>query len=342
MIRTIVTAIAGLAFLIACETTKAQDAGARPAVQPSQAESTKSDSGGTVSPQPAPFSGPKRTVAVGKFDAIGAFTAKYGEWDIGGGLAAMLTTALAESGRFIVIERANLAQILGEQEMKAGGLANPETGPKLGQLTGVQFLIYGSVTEFGHDEKGGGFSFGFSGKGIPLGLSQQSTQGTVGMDLRLVDTTTGVVLETHRVRESISTEGWDASVGYKGISFGTNQFDKTPLGQASRVAITRAVEFIAVQSGKAAWIGQVVEFDGKQLFINAGKRSGMKVGDQFMIERVGKVMTDPSTGEVLSVQKEEIGVLRLNKIDDKIASGTFSPLSKKSPQRGDSAQMMSR
>lgn len=345
MLRAIILAVAGAAFLTACQTTEDKSSDKTPAMQLAQAGSTQSDASGagaSSAPQPAPPTGPKRTVAVGKFDAIGAFTAKYGEWDIGGGLAAMLTTALAESGRFVVIERANLSQILGEQELKAGGLANPETGPKLGQLTGVQFLIYGSVTEFGHDEKGGGFSFGFSGAKIPLGLSQQSTTGTVGMDIRVVDTTTGVVLETHRVRESISTEGWDVSAGYKGISFGTNQFDKTPLGQASRSAITRAVEFIAVRAEKSPWTGQVVEYDGKRLYINAGERSGMKVGDQFMIERAGKVMTDPATGEVLSVRKEEIGVLRLGKVEEKISSGTFTPLSSKPPQRGDSAQLMSR
>ena len=61
--------------------------------------------------------GPKRTVAVGKFDSIGAFNNKYGNWDIGGGLAAMMTTALVESGRFIVVERAQLQQVLAEQEM---------------------------------------------------------------------------------------------------------------------------------------------------------------------------------------------------------------------------------
>ena len=63
--------------------------------------------------------GPKRTIAVGKFDAIGAFTQKYGDWDIGGGLAAMLTSALVKSDRFVVIERAELSQILSEQELNA-------------------------------------------------------------------------------------------------------------------------------------------------------------------------------------------------------------------------------
>jgi hypothetical protein len=53
--------------------------------------------------------GPRRVVAVSKFTTIGSFTANYGDWDIGGGLAAMLVSALKESGSFIVVERAKSA-----------------------------------------------------------------------------------------------------------------------------------------------------------------------------------------------------------------------------------------
>ena len=31
-----------------------------------------------------PYNGPKKTVAVAKFDATGSFLAKYGGWDVGG------------------------------------------------------------------------------------------------------------------------------------------------------------------------------------------------------------------------------------------------------------------
>lgn len=61
--------------------------------------------------------GPKKRIAVAKFDAAGAFLAQYGGWDIGGGLAAQLTTALVNSGHFIVVERAEFTLVLREQEM---------------------------------------------------------------------------------------------------------------------------------------------------------------------------------------------------------------------------------
>jgi hypothetical protein len=39
-------------------------------------------------PAPAQQTGPKKRIAVAKFDTIGSFSAEYGRWDIGGGLAA--------------------------------------------------------------------------------------------------------------------------------------------------------------------------------------------------------------------------------------------------------------
>jgi curli biogenesis system outer membrane secretion channel CsgG len=285
------------------------------------------------------ITGPRRTVAVGRFDAVGAFTSKYGNWDIGGGLSAMLTTALVESNRFIVSERAQIQQILTEQEMKGQKLTSQGSGPKLGKLIGVQFLILGSVTEFGAEEEGHGFSIGGSGGGIGSllsgALSGQFSSGTVAMDFRVVDTTTGQVLESFNLSEDIESSGFDLSLGYQGINFGGNQFNKTPLGQASRRVITRAVQKFAINAENIAWTGQVVEFDAGELFINAGAQAGMKKGDAFMIERITKRLTDPSTGEVLMLRKEPLGMVELQMVAPKIASGRFQPLAAMMPQRGD-------
>ena len=61
--------------------------------------------------------GPRKRISVAKFDAAGAFVTVYGSWDIGGGLAAQLTTALVNSGRFTVVERPDLQVVLREQEL---------------------------------------------------------------------------------------------------------------------------------------------------------------------------------------------------------------------------------
>lgn len=91
-----------------------------------------------------PLAGPKRVVAVGKFDCIGSFRQNFGDWDIGGGISAMLASALSESEQFIVVERSYLSQVLSEQELKNQRAVAETTGPQLGQLTGVQLLVYGA------------------------------------------------------------------------------------------------------------------------------------------------------------------------------------------------------
>ncbi len=316
------------------------------------AESSKAET--KAQPQAAPgailtgsipsIKGPKRTVAVGKVDAIGAFTAHYGEWDIGGGLAAMLVSALKESDQFIVMERANISQLLAEQEMAASGVTKPGTGPELGKLAGIQFLIYGAVTEFGAEDEGGGISLGVSGGGIGNllsgALSQQSASGSVAMDVRVVDTSTGEIVETYQVKEPISSSGFDISAGYQGISLGTNEFYKTPLGEASRRMVTKAVRLVAETAAQTAWTGRIVDFDGRDAYINAGVSSGIQAGDRFMVERVVKRFTDPTTGELLGVRKHEIGVVQVTGVEEKLAYGPFLPLGTKPPRRGDLVVVM--
>ncbi len=74
--------------------------------------------------------GPKKRVAVAKFDAAGAFLAAYGGWDLGGGLAAQLATELMRTGRFVVLERAELAGVLREQEMGLQKIITPRRPPR--------------------------------------------------------------------------------------------------------------------------------------------------------------------------------------------------------------------
>jgi len=108
----------------------------------------------------AAHTGPKKRIAVAKFDAIGAFIAQYGGYDLGGGLAAQLATELVKTGRFIVVERIALAGVLREQELAATKLVSRETAAQLGQVLGAQLLVRGSVTEFEAKAGGGGLRLG--------------------------------------------------------------------------------------------------------------------------------------------------------------------------------------
>ena len=286
------------------------------------------------------IAGPKRIVAVGKFDAIGSFKAQYGDYDIGGGLAAMLTTALVESDRFIVLERANLNQVIVEQQYKAQGFAAGNSGPELGKLIGAQLFIYGSVTEFGASDSGGGFNIGFGGFGgskNPSNISAgpQWTKGKVAMDIRVVDASTSEVVESFKVSEKVGSKSFSVSGGSGPITIGNQQFMQTPLGEAARKAISAAVRRFAKTAQNVPWAGKVADYDSGNVVINAGQKAGIALGDSFTLYRITKKLQDPDTGKTIGVRKLELGRVKISKVESEMAEGPFLAAAAETPKTGD-------
>src|SRR5262245_29206588 len=158
-------------------------------------------------PAPAQESAPtvscpaqKKRVAVLKFGATGKFGAFEG-WDVGDGLAAQLATALQQTGCFNVIDRLALAGLLREQELALTGIAAKESAVRVGKLAGAQILIKGEITEFEPTTSGSGMTLGLGFVKVPLGvrLGGESQTSHVAMDVRLIDASTGQVLQSHRV-----------------------------------------------------------------------------------------------------------------------------------------------
>lgn len=277
--------------------------------------------------------GPKRTVAVGQIEATGGFD--VGEnWDVGGGLASMLTTELLQSGRFNIVERADLASVLNEQKVQTSNLTTASPGG--GGLTTAQYLIVGSVTEFGAAKKGGGLSLGGSFGGILGGVGLNKKSGQVGLDLRLVDVKTGIVLVSFNVTESVSKTGVALQSGYKGVAIGGEQFVKTPLGQAARAALRQSVIRIAETLAAQNWQGRIVTYENNMTAINVGSDGGVQSGDRFRVERIGQVLTDPETGRVLTEGRYHIGDLVVNSIAPEVSFAAFtSSNGQAEPVRGD-------
>jgi curli biogenesis system outer membrane secretion channel CsgG len=279
--------------------------------------------------------GPKRTVAVAQFDAIGSFTYVNGGWDVGGGLSAMLTTALIESERFIVLERGNLSTVMSEQQLAANGLTNPESGAQPGNLFGAQLLIMGSVTEFGQNNSGGGFSIGFAGSDLGGAISPQWSKGYVAIDVRIVDATTGQVVKSYTVREKIKSSALAGNINFKGFSFGGNKFNSTPIGEATRRAINEIAQRFATEAASVKWTGRVVDAELGEIYLNAGSNSNIHVGDSFKVYRITKTLTDPTTGELLGQRKRQIGTLEITEVQEKLAIGEFNKHMDVEPQRND-------
>jgi curli biogenesis system outer membrane secretion channel CsgG len=293
-----------------------------------------------------PLVGPRKSITVGQVNSLGGFTAFYGSWDIGGGVAAMMINALRETGHFIVLERASINQVLSEQNLNMSGLTTARTGASPGKMLGSQILIIASITEFGSQDSGGGMNVGIVGGPLgrsgSAGLARQHAKGKVAMDIRLIDPSTTEVIDSFTVSEKIKESSVALDIGYDMLSFGTNRFSKTPLGEATRNMVSRAAEHIAASARAVPWTGQVVEADARVVFINAGSQTGIRKGDVFIVQRLMRTFTDPTTGAVLGVHNMSLGTVEVSVVQPKLSYGAFKSTSGEIAKRGDTVEPISR
>lgn len=264
-----------------------------------------------------------KSVAVMKFTTTAGGGHSYwynASWDLGDGMAEMLATALVQTGKFRVLERQQIHEVLGEQDLGASGRVDPATAAKIGKVLGARYLIYGTVNEFEYSKsgEGGGVRVG----GFRVGAS--GAKAHIGMDVRIVDAVTSEILFSTRSVADASRSGF--KVGYSGSDFGADlgAFQKTPLGEATRKAIEDSVTKMVSQFGTeegpaptAAWSGTLFVAEGGALVIKAGTKDGLKTGD---ILAVYRAKTATVGGEVLTVGQDKIGKIRLTSVAESAAT----------------------
>ena len=256
--------------------------------------------------------GLKKIVAVSRFENRTS-SDSGGQYEIGDGISDQLTDALIQSGQFVVLERQTLTDVISEGDLAASGRFQESKSAMTGKLTSAQILVKGTITEFESKSSG-------SGAGIDVGrfrIGGKKGEAHVGVIIRLIDTTTGEVLDSKRVEGKAKSGGINFSIDIDGIDFDSESFKKTPLGKATQIAIDTAVEFIASSIEELPFQGSIIKATEKGIYINAGDKTGASIGDVFTVYSVGEELVDPVTGELLGVEEEEIGTIKICEIKEK-------------------------
>ncbi|MGZ2372025.1 CsgG/HfaB family protein [Ancylomarina sp. YFZ004] len=234
---------------------------------------------------------------------------------VGNGVSDMLTTALVKSGNYRVIERMELDKILNEQDFGQTGRITAQSAAKVGQVLGVELAVMGSVSEFGYKkgETGGAI------KGIGIGVSSQSA--TVGIDVRMVNTSTGEIVTAENVRKQKASKG--LKLRTRKLAFKSQKsFDESLVGKAAREAIESIVSMINSSADDIPWQAKVIIEKAGVVFINSGEADGLKVGDSFAVYSKGEDLIDPDTGISLGSVDSKIGVIKIT--DASIGNGKAS------------------
>ena len=187
-------------------------------------------------------------VAVTDFDYGTVGYHWWGDYDIGKGMADQVMDQLLEDGTFRVVERKKLDTILAEQDFAHSDRADPGAAKlsKLGKVLGVKYIITGSITKFGGEQKSQGGRI----KGIGVGLGKAKTEVTV--TARMVDTSTGEVLLSAK-GEGVSKKGGGFSFsksGLGGVGSETSDFKESAIGEAQEAACKALVAAIVAKKDR--------------------------------------------------------------------------------------------
>jgi curli biogenesis system outer membrane secretion channel CsgG len=234
----------------------------------------------------------KRKVAIARFSnetqyAKGVFYDKDND-PIGKQAVDILSTKLAASNKFILLEREDFDMI--EEELKMAGNEGL-------QKVGADFLIIGSVTEFGRKNVGDVNAF-----------SRSKTQIVeAAVSIRLVDVSTAQIIYSEEAKGQAETSNQTVM----GLGERTD-YDATLSDKAISAAISKLVENIINNCMEKPWKSYILSFDENGIIISGGESQGIKVGDMFIVVEKGKKVKNPQTGMDIELPGKDIGKIKID------------------------------
>ncbi len=154
---------------------------------------------------------------------------------LGAAITSTMINALTKSGRFTVIEREVLEDIIEEQNLGLAGITDPRTAAEIGKVFGVEYIITGSVSEVAIQQSSTRLGF----TATRLGVSKGTVKATI--DIRIIDPVTTAVMFTESGVGSQSSKNIDIAFNEVNLLTGVVGFDETLVGQATRKAVNNVV-----------------------------------------------------------------------------------------------------
>jgi hypothetical protein len=189
------------------------------------------------------------------------------------GLEALVTQQLAkqleESGAVVLVDMELVKKSLGGGDSAA--LTTPSSLLKLQTLLGVQGVVTGTIQD------------------VLVGTGNQAradeAMALTKMDVLLYDTETGSVVRSIKGENPI----------YASRAVGELSQD-TALHKAIDFALQGVTDGIIRGLAGLEWSTSVATVQGDKLYINAGKSSGLKVGDELEVYNPGRLVKNSVTG----------------------------------------------
>ena len=236
-----------------------------------------------------------------------------------GNFQNMLETQLVKVGRFKIIERNRVDEVLSEQALQ-GEFSGVDTVLTVGA---VDYIVYGAVTKFGSTKKA-------------LSTRQFSTTSRItefGIDLKVVDALNGEVRKAENVEVSIASGN---ATETRGLSVGTGAAD--PLADVQREAAKKVAAAIA----ESIFPIEVIAFQEDAsptccAYLNYGE-AVLTLGDRLKVVEQAAPLVDETTGLNLGAVETTIGIVEVTEVLGKFSKA--KSVSGAIPRKGQIARIL--
>jgi hypothetical protein len=197
----------------------------------------------------------------------------YKDEKIGEAVAKKLADKLEATQRVVVLDKAVVSEMLNREGFKFENLSEPSVMKRAHQSLGIQAFALGTVTDVSL----------LSSKASETS-DEEVAFATTKVEIRLVDASTGNPLKAFIGRSPI---------------FGTKETGENCRGKAVLKAIDVGLDDILEgflrQLDLLEWSTTVARVDGENIYVNAGKLSGVRIGDTLEVFEPGKEIFHPNT-----------------------------------------------
>jgi hypothetical protein len=211
----------------------------------------------------------KRKVAILEFEN----RTIYKQEKIGDAVSKRLSDKLEATQRVVTIDQTVVNEALYRQGLKSGNPVDLAAMKRAHQSLGIQAFVMGTVTDVSI----------LASKATETS-DEETSFATAKVEVRLADASTGNLLRTFIGRSPI---------------FGTKETGEDSRSKAVTKAIDLGLDDILEgflrQLDLLEWTTTIANIEGDNLYINAGKLSGLRIGDTLEVFEPGKEIIHPST-----------------------------------------------
>jgi hypothetical protein len=212
--------------------------------------------------------------------------------ELTGAADANLSNAFVKTGRFEVIERAQLDKVMKEQALAMSGVLDAASAANFGKILGVNYMVLAKINEASFEDKS---TTGKEGKRYP------SYKAVVGVDLRIVNTETASILLSELIRKEKTAS--------------RDNPDQTMM-------LSEALGNVNKEVQRKVWNAFPVEGyliavkDPTHFTVDIGKSLGIDKKTKLKVVREGQAIKHPVTGAMLPGPREDIAEMEVESATD--------------------------